>query len=118
VRTAGWATRPPPTSLANFEYEALGQHSRYKVTCECNEEDEAGASLRPARPGRARLGMMLGENRGVGDTPRPQALSSGSEAGSYLRLIGSCITQLKVQGPSRTCNGVGDTSTAHLARKL
>jgi len=29
---------------------------------------------------------------------------SGSEAGSYLRLIDSCITQLKVQGPSRTCN--------------
>ena len=26
-----------------------------------------------------------------------------SEAGSYLRLIDSCITQLKAQGPSRTC---------------
>jgi len=31
-------------------------------------------------------------------------LCSGSEAGSYLRLIDSCITQLKAQGPSRTCN--------------
>ena len=29
---------------------------------------------------------------------------TGSEAGSYLRLIYSCITQLKAQGPSRTCN--------------
>ena len=28
----------------------------------------------------------------------------GSEAGSYLRLIDSCSTQLKAQGPSRTCN--------------
>jgi len=28
----------------------------------------------------------------------------GTEAGSYLRLTDSCITQLKVQGPSRTCN--------------
>ena len=27
----------------------------------------------------------------------------GSEAGSYLRLIDFCITQLKAQGPSRTC---------------
>ena len=27
------------------------------------------------------------------------------EAGSYLRLIDSCITQLKAQGPSKTCNG-------------
>ena len=28
----------------------------------------------------------------------------GTEAGSYLRLIDFCITQLKAQGPSRTCN--------------
>jgi len=27
-----------------------------------------------------------------------------AEAGSCLRLIDSCITQLKAQGPSRTCN--------------
>ena len=26
-----------------------------------------------------------------------------TEAGSYLRLIDSCITQLKAHGPSRTC---------------
>ena len=31
-------------------------------------------------------------------------MCSGSEAGSYLRLTDSCITQLKAQGPSRTCN--------------
>jgi len=30
-------------------------------------------------------------------------MCSGSESGSYLRLIDSCITQLKAQGPSRTC---------------
>jgi len=34
------------------------------------------------------------ENRGVVVT----------EAGSYSRLIDSCITQLKAQGPFRTCN--------------
>ena len=28
----------------------------------------------------------------------------GTEAGSYLRRIDFCITQLKAQGPSRTCN--------------
>jgi len=27
-----------------------------------------------------------------------------TEAGSYLRHIDFCITQLKAQGPSRTCN--------------
>ena len=31
-------------------------------------------------------------------------MCSGSEAGSYLRLIDTCITELKAQGPSRTCN--------------
>jgi len=31
-------------------------------------------------------------------------MCSGSEAGSYLRLIDSCISQLKAQGPSRACN--------------
>ena len=31
-------------------------------------------------------------------------MCSGSEAGSYLRLIDSYITQLKAQGPSRTSN--------------
>ena len=31
-------------------------------------------------------------------------MCSGTEAGSYLRLIDSCITQLKAQGSSRTCN--------------
>ena len=33
-----------------------------------------------------------------------QEMCSGSEAGSYLRLIDSCITQLKALGPSRTCD--------------
>ena len=28
----------------------------------------------------------------------------GTEAGAYLRLIDSCITQIKAQGPSRTCH--------------
>jgi len=31
-------------------------------------------------------------------------MCSSSEAGSYVRLIYSCTTQLQAQGPSRTCN--------------
>ena len=31
-------------------------------------------------------------------------MCSGTETGSYLRLIDSCITQIKSQGSSRTCN--------------
>ena len=34
----------------------------------------------------------------------PQTCVVVTEAGSYFRLIDSCITQLKAQGPSRTCN--------------
>ena len=44
----------------------------------------------------------------VGKTLRGHCARSetcgGSEAGSYLKPIDSCITQLKAQGPSRTCN--------------
>ena len=31
-------------------------------------------------------------------------MCSGSEAGSYLRLIDSCVTQLEAQGPPKTSN--------------
>ena len=37
--------------------------------------------------------------------------SSGSEAGSHLRLIDSCITQLEAQEPPRTCNESKEEST-------
>ena len=40
-------------------------------------------------------------------------LTAGTEAGSYLRLIDSCITQLKAQGPSRTCNESKEEEDAH-----
>ena len=37
--------------------------------------------------------------------PAPRTeMCCGTEAGSYLRLIDSCITHLKAQRPSRTCN--------------
>ena len=35
---------------------------------------------------------------------RLRSLAEAVASGSYLRLIDSCITQLKAQGPSRTCN--------------
>ena len=37
-------------------------------------------------------------------TTTSQKCVVATEEGSYLRLIDSCITQLKAQGPSRTCN--------------
>jgi len=42
-----------------------------------------------------------GVGRVVSQRPTEQR---AAEAGSYLRLIDSCITQSKAQGPSRTCN--------------
>jgi len=42
--------------------------------------------------------------RQVAGSRQRSEVCSGSEAGSYLRLIDSCITQLKAQGSSRTCN--------------
>ena len=40
---------------------------------------------------------------GTPETPLTE-MCFGTEASSYLRLIDSCTTQLKAQGPSRTCN--------------
>ena len=40
-------------------------------------------------------------------------MCSGSEAGSHLRLIDSFITQLKAQGPSRTCNESKEEEILH-----
>jgi len=40
-----------------------------------------------------------------------------TEAGSYLRLIDSCITQLKAQGPSRTCNESKEDEISKLSIK-
>jgi len=37
----------------------------------------------------------------------------GTEAGSYLRLMDSCISQLKAQGPSRTCNESKEEEDLH-----
>ena len=34
----------------------------------------------------------------------PEALHRHSGAGSYVRLVDSCITQLQAQGPSWICN--------------
>jgi len=42
-------------------------------------------------------------NPGI-DSSLSSVPDSGSEACKYLRLIYSCITQLKAQGPSRTGN--------------
>ena len=42
--------------------------------------------------------------------------SPGNEAGSYLRLIDSCITQHKAQGPSRTCHESKEEEEGRLVR--
>ena len=68
--------------------------------------------MQSARGGGERSKNLLGELRAeVGGRAGCQfknnnstELCCGSEAGSYLMLIDSCITQLKARGPSRTCN--------------
>jgi len=44
-------------------------------------------------------------------------MCSGSETGSYLMRIDSCITQLKAQGPTGSCNGSKDEGK-HLGERL
>ena len=60
----------------------------------------ADTSSRPRRfPEALRAKRERSSGWGAETPPR-----CGTEAGSYLRLIDACITQLKAQGPSRTCN--------------
>ena len=42
----------------------------------------------------------------------------GNEAGSYLRLTDTCITQLEAQGPSRTCNESEEEEKGNLEKFL
>ena len=58
--------------------------------------DERGASVRRVLVQRQKRRRRTGDHS--------TEMCSGSEAGSYLRLIDACIIQLKAQGPSRTCN--------------
>jgi len=54
---------------------------------------------------RARWKLEVTPRRRRSASPlQPVGVCNGSEAGSCLRLTDSCITQLKDQGPSRTCN--------------
>ena len=70
-------------------------------------------SIQPdTRPGRARLGMTLVLWLHCSISGRcllvyiigTQSGRGATFLGSYLRLIDSCITQIKAQGPSRTCD--------------
>ena len=51
-------------------------------------------------------------------------MCSGSEEGSYLRLIDVCITQHTAQGPSKTCNaskeeeGASGRGGVHCGRRM
>ena len=74
----------------------------------CNKSEEEG-DLRPGRPIRwAR--HRQGGRASLEQTPSPRTSGAENrgvvvtEAGSHLRLIDSCITQLKARGFSRTCN--------------
>ena len=61
-------------------------------------------STPPATP--FRVGQGLGS--ATQQNTKGTEMCSGSEAGSYLRLIDSCVTQLKAQAPSRICNESGE----------
>jgi len=50
------------------------------------------------------VGTSPGSTNSLTQIDSDTEMCSGSEADSHLRLIDSCITQLKAQGPSRTCN--------------
>ena len=54
------------------------------------------------RHDRARQGQLVQAR--LESCTKSVQLSISTETGSYFRLIDSCITQLRAQGPSRTCS--------------
>ena len=72
---------------------SLTPHGRWDTGCTANKPNLCQVALHgtPAK-------------RPPPDRPPTPEMCCGTEAGSYLRLIDSCITQLKAQGPSRTCD--------------
>ena len=78
-------------------------------TCnESKEEEEA-----PQDPPRVGAGLII-LLPCTGPTTTSQKCDVVTEAGSYLRRIDFCITQLRAQGPSRTRN---ESKEEHLAER-
>ena len=74
---------------------------RTKCTGPKSQRVAAGASGQPQSADEHT--RATGKRRMRGTRYHFTEMCCGTEAGSYLRLIDSCITQLKAQGPSRTC---------------
>ena len=62
------------------------------------------APVPPPRRPMATLAVPVSHQEAASPSTVLTEMRSGSEAGPYLRLIDSYITQLKAHGPSRTCN--------------
>jgi len=84
----------PVTRRGRFESLIVSHHSRF--TCECNKEDindddddaqRAGVSRGPTPNPKPRNVLLV-------EVVATRHLHAAVEAGSYLRLIDSCITQL------------------------
>ena len=68
------------------------------------DQEQGGIEWQGASRGAAPMCQELARNRysSYFENNYVTELCSGSEAGSYLRLIDSCITRFKAQRPSRT----------------
>ena len=77
---------------------------KHQSTCGVAEHAPGRKHTVHARLVRPRLIEDTLSISGIGSCSKSVQLSISTETGSYFRLIDSCITQHKAQGPSRTCN--------------
>ena len=89
----------PVTFLPEFRARCDGE-ARVSCKIKCVEQVGAGFAVE-AEPPVSILARALHRRLLIWSTP----LLTLCVTGSYLRLIDSCVTPLKAQGPSRTCNG-------------
>jgi len=117
-RVQGWRFR-----VENFGVQGLGCRAargrrrrghamfcktRREVSKAKRETDCRVETLKHQKRRKRFRGMDQVVPKGRGVVHHFTEMCRGSKAGSYLRLIDSCITQLRAQGPSRTCNESND----------
>jgi len=106
------SSQPPPPRLLTLEWWRSCEDQQPR--CQTQQDGDPGGWSDHASTHRLALLDQVSRPRvprsSVGELPsqfenkRFTEMCCGTEAGSYLRLIDSWITQLKAQGPSRTCN--------------
>ena len=86
------------------ERVCVRERDERECVCVCERERVGVVPESLHQPWTPVLALVLPAHSSQFENNHFTEICCGTEAGSCLRLIDSCITPLKAQGPSRTCN--------------